>query len=828
MTFEPAQNRELNLAEKFVNETDRHLFLTGKAGTGKTTFLHQLKKNTAKRMIVTAPTGVAAINAGGVTLHSFFQLPFGPFIPGGENTKQGRQRLFKFSKEKRRIIQNLDLLVIDEISMVRADLLDSVDAVLRRLRRKNRPFGGVQLLMIGDLHQLPPVAKHDEWQLLKQYYETVYFFSSHALDQTELVTIELNHIYRQTDTHFIHLLNQIRENRLEAASIKDLNQRHIENFVPEKSQGFINLTTHNNSADRINQSRLSALGGKEICFDAEVCGDFPEHSYPAPLHLRLKEGAQVMFLRNDNSVERRYYNGKIGHIRTIAGRQIYIRCPGESEDIAVDALEWENIKYRVDEDSKEIKEDVIGQFRQYPLKLAWAVTIHKSQGLTFDNAVIDVESAFAHGQVYVALSRCRTFEGIVLSSPINFRGIETDASVLRFINKSRQRPPSESRLQTAKVLYQQQMLLECFNLQLLQNRLGYLRRLLAGNASIVQISGVADMDQLQEMAQQQIFTVSEKFKQQLETIFINQSLPEFDAYTQERVGKASVWFQDKFGLIFDDLLQNLPIDTDNRELRKKTDNALKNLKREILVKLAGIRSCANGFSPPRYLRAISMAEDEFLSKKEKKTQAPVYSESDIQHPELFQQLKVWRSRMATRHGLAHFQVLHQKVLNQIVVNLPSSRTELKKIKGVGKKILEKYGEDILELVIEYRQQHKIDRVTLPEPKHDASNLVHEVKKDKNTRQISFDMHNKGLSIQRIAEKRGLAASTIYKHLRYFVENGSLNIQRLISLEKKKAIEAALSQSAEGSLKAVKEMLGHGYSYGDIKLVLAHRKHLTSK
>jgi ATP-dependent exoDNAse (exonuclease V) alpha subunit len=434
MTFQPTQNRELNLAKKFVNETDRHLFLTGKAGTGKTTFLHQLKKNTTKRIIVTAPTGVAAINAGGVTLHSFFQLPFGPYIPGGEHHEQGRRRLFKFSKEKRRIIQNLDLLVIDEISMVRADLLDSVDSVLCRLRRQNRPFGGVQLLMIGDLHQLPPVAKHDERQLLKQYYETVYFFSSHALEQTELVTIELNHIYRQSDTHFIHLLNQIRENRLDATAIKDLNQRYIENFVPDKSQGFIYLTTHNNSADRINQSRLSALGGKEICFDARVSGDFPEHSYPAPLHLKLKEGAQVMFLRNDSSVERRYYNGKIGHIRAIAGRQITIRCPGESEDIMVDALEWENIKYRVDEENKEIKEDVIGQFKQFPLKLAWAVTIHKSQGLTFDNAVIDVESAFAHGQVYVALSRCRTFEGIVLSSPINSRGIETDASVLRFIN----------------------------------------------------------------------------------------------------------------------------------------------------------------------------------------------------------------------------------------------------------------------------------------------------------------------------------------------------------------------------------------------------------
>ncbi len=303
MTCKPSQNHELNLAQDFVQYTGSHIFLTGKAGTGKTTFLHKLKEYTAKRMITTAPTGVAAINAGGVTLHSFFQLPFGPFIPGSEAYEQSRQRLFRFSKEKKRIIKSLDLLVIDEISMVRADLLDSVDAVLRRHRRNDQPFGGVQLLMIGDLHQLSPVAKQDEWQLLKQYYESIYFFSSHALDQAEMVTIELKHIYRQSDARFIQLLNRVRDNRLEAASIGEFNRRYIENFTPEKNQGYITLTTHNNRADTINKDRLSALKGKEYCFDAEVSGDFPEHTYPTPFTLVLKAGAQVMFLRNDNSLK---------------------------------------------------------------------------------------------------------------------------------------------------------------------------------------------------------------------------------------------------------------------------------------------------------------------------------------------------------------------------------------------------------------------------------------------------------------------------------------------------------------------------------------------
>ncbi|MCP4622611.1 MAG: AAA family ATPase [bacterium] len=708
MTCNPLENHELNLAEDFVRYTGSHIFLTGKAGTGKTTFLHKLKKDSAKRMIITAPTGVAAINAGGVTLHSFFQLPFGPFIPGSEAYEQNRQRLFRFSKEKKRIIKSLDLLVIDEISMVRADLLDSVDAVLRRHRRNDQPFGGVQLLMIGDLHQLSPVAKPGEWQLLKQYYESVYFFSCHALDQAELVTIELMHIYRQSDAGFIKLLNRVRDNRLDAASIGAINQRYVENIAPEKYQGYITLTTHNSSADSINKGRLSALRGKEYCHKAEVSGEFPENNYPTPASLVLKVGAQVMFLRNDASPEKRYYNGKIGKIKAISGRKICIACPGESEDIAVEAVEWENIKYKVNEENNEIQEEIIGIFKQFPLKLAWAITIHKSQGLTFDKAVIDSQSAFAHGQVYVALSRCKTLEGMVLSSPIPSRGLDTDASVLNFIERARQNRPSANRLQAAKVFYQQQLLLECFDFQLLHNRLNYMGRLLAGNSGLVQISGVSDMVRLREMAEKLIFTVSEKFKQQLQTIFVQQSLPEYDPLILERTGKASEWFQDKFSVIFDDLVKKFQLETDNKELGKKIVSALNNLTQEIIVKLAGIKSCEKGFSPPHYLRSISKAEVAFIPAAAKKSQTPEYSESDIEHPDLFQHLKDWRSRLAKEKGLARFQILHQRVLIQIVVKLPDSRTQLKKIKGVGKKTIEKYGEDILTLVADYRKKHKIN------------------------------------------------------------------------------------------------------------------------
>jgi hypothetical protein len=610
MTPTPKENHELKLARDFVQYTGRHIFLTGKAGTGKTTFLHQLKGNTEKRMVITAPTGVAAVNAGGVTLHSFFQLPFGPFIPGSDTHETSRRRMFRFSREKKQTIKSLDLLVIDEISMVRADLLDSVDAVLRQQRRNDQPFGGVQVLMIGDLHQLSPVAKPEEWQLLKQHYESVYFFSSHALGRTKLITIELNHIYRQSDERFIQMLNQVRDNRMDAKAMAELNKRYIANFTPEEDQGYITMTTHNNGADTINRTRLDALAGREYRFDAQVSGEFPGHAFPAPETLTLKKGAQVMFLRNDTSPEKRYYNGKIGKITRIAGQLIHVTCPGDPDETEVEPVVWDNIKYTLNPEDMEIREEIIGRFQQFPLKPAWAITIHKSQGLTFDKAVIDVKSAFAHGQVYVALSRCKTLEGMVLSSPIPSQGIETDGAVLNFVETARQTPPSESRLEEAKINFQQQLLLTCFDFQLLQNRLTYLARLLKENANLVRVSGAPDIDGLKETAREQIFSVSEKFRQQLRGLFTAQTLPESDAHIQERAGKASQWFRDKFSLIFKDTVQKLRVETDNKELGKRISNTLNPLNQEIAVKLAGIMSCENGFSPSRYLRSLSKAEIE--------------------------------------------------------------------------------------------------------------------------------------------------------------------------------------------------------------------------
>ena len=367
-------------------------------------------------------------------------------MPGGEANRSQ----YRYSKAKLGIIKSLDLLVIDEISMVRADLLDGVDSVLRRYRRSEQPFGGVQLLMIGDLFQLPPVVREQDWQLLQPHYASPYFFSSRALGRTEMVTIELKHIYRQADNRFIDLLNRVRNNRVDPAALQKLNDRCIPDFAPDEKAGYITLSTHNRKADAINDSKLKALSPSSHRFEARIEGDFPEAIYPTAATLRLKPGAQVMFVRNDLSPERRYFNGKIGTITEIDGSEIRVRCPEDVDEILVEPATWENIEYTLNRKTMEIEESIIGTFQQIPLRLAWAITIHKSQGLTFDNAIIDAQAAFAFGQVYVALSRCRTLDGMVLSRPLAASAVKTDPVIVRFSQEALRNPPSREQLETGQ------------------------------------------------------------------------------------------------------------------------------------------------------------------------------------------------------------------------------------------------------------------------------------------------------------------------------------------------------------------------------------------
>jgi len=822
-------NHELQLAHNFVRDTGCNLFLTGKAGTGKTTFLRSLPENTPKRMIVTAPTGVAAINAGGVTLHSFFQLPFGPYVPGSESYERNRQRHFRFSKEKKRIIKSLDLLVIDEISMVRADLLDAVDATLRRHRRSSEPFGGVQLLMIGDLHQLSPVAKQEEWRLLQNYYDSVYFFSSRALEQTRLVTIELKRIYRQSDSRFIEVLNRVRDNRLDETAQEALNSRYIPNYEPKDSDGSITLTTHNASADSINLKKLESLKGKQWSFNAEIDGDFPEHTYPTANNLHLKEGAQVMFVRNDPSSDKRYFNGKIGAVTRISQSRISVLCPGEQTPIEVEPLCWENIKYTFNDNNKEIEEETIGSFTQYPLKPAWAITIHKSQGLTFDRAVIDAKAAFAHGQIYVALSRCRTLEGLVLSSPISTTTAQPDEALLHFDQQGRQNPPSADLLQGEKRSYQQQLLLDCFDFSALRNRLNYLVHLFTRHNRVIQPLGNIDLDQLKMRAGHDIFMVSDSFKRELQTIFSSNTLPESDPHTVERIAKGSCWFQEKLKDIFEGPLTNLGFETDNAEIRKQINRRLNELNKEFRVKLAAVHSCENSFSPSNYLRAVSAAEIDFQPEKPKKEKLPEYSEQDIDHPELFALLRQWRTDTAQKEQVAHFQVMYQRVLIQIVIYLPDNLTDLQRIKGVGPKTVGKYGDEIIDMVAAYRRKHGITEVILPEaPKTVEKETKPQPKKNppaRNTAEISFDLFNEGKSIEMIVEERGRTRATIERHLCFFIKSGELDVNRLLSSEKQQKITKVLETVQTTKLKELKEALGEGISYGEIKIMLAHQKHL---
>ena len=451
------KNQELRNAWDFVEHTGISIFLTGKAGTGKTTFLRALKEHSNKRNVIVAPTGVAAMNAGGMTIHSFFQLPLSPFVPNA-NIKNR----FDYSKEKRKIMRTLDLLIIDEISMVRADVLDAIDSVLRRFREPNKPFGGVQLLMIGDLQQLTPVVTPTEEELLQRYYDTPYFFGSKALRSINYVTIELTHVYRQQDETFITLLNNIREGNVSESDLQRLNQRYDPTFQPKQGSDYIRLTTHNRMAESYNEDQLRNLPTRAYTFSAQTEGNFPEYNYPTDFNLTLKVGAQVMFIRNDNIG--RYYNGRIGHVTYVDNEKISVLCPGDEEPFDVEAETWENTKYTLNEKTKQIEAEVQGTFKQYPLRLAWAITIHKSQGLTFEHAIIDAQASFASGQVYVALSRCKSLEGLVLASPIGNTAIINDSRVSDYIShQTEEAQKSISVLPTLKEEYYRQLLIEMFN-----------------------------------------------------------------------------------------------------------------------------------------------------------------------------------------------------------------------------------------------------------------------------------------------------------------------------------------------------------------------------
>jgi len=814
-------NEQLQLAFDFVKYTGKHIFLTGKAGTGKTTFLHQLKLNSPKRMVVVAPTGVAAINAGGVTIHSFFQLPFGPFLPaenGGNQSTTQSGGFQKINREKIAILKSLDLLVIDEISMVRADLLDGIDSVLRRYKDRNQPFGGVQLLMIGDLQQLAPVAKEEEWNLLKPHYETIYFFSSKALKQTDYVSIELTHIFRQRDESFIKLLNRIRDNNADQQTLDDLNKRYISGFTGEEGEGYITLTTHNYQAHDLNESKLAKLGAKVRKFTAGVEGEFPEYLYPTDFELNLKVGAQVMFVKNDISREKLFYNGKIGKVIQIEEKSVHVQCEGDADELVVEKVEWQNTKYTIDDQTREIKESILGTFSQIPLKLAWAITIHKSQGLTFGKAIIDAKAAFAHGQVYVALSRCKTLEGMVLSTPISNQCLRSDSRISLFNLDIQKNPPGDELLTESKLAFQKLLLFELFDFLPLLRRVGYCARLMTEHRESIHPLLKENLEQMNQEVKRDLAEVSQKFNGQLTQLLAENRDVETNVILQERVGKACHYFSEKVDQIVINKLKSVDIEIDNKVVKKSVNDAINKLSEESRLKLACLNGCKDGFTVKLYMEIRAKSSIEPADKMPKYKTDPNAREGAMPNPGLYAKLKTWRNQKADDLNVDAYLVLPQKTLLELITHLPSTITELKRVKGLGTKKVTQFGKEILPLIIEYRIEKNLG---VPDIQLEKDAEAEKKPAKPESKLLSFELFSSGKSVSEIATERHMAISTIEEHLAHYVASGEISIEKVVTPEKVARISKWFIENGSLSLGAAKAALGDNITYSELKYVLKY-------
>lgn len=630
-------NREMDLARRFVEDTAVSVFLTGRAGTGKTTFLRRLRRRSSKRIVVVAPTGVAAINAEGVTMHSFFQLSFGAYIPGTPYDP-GKYRM---SRDKQNLMRTMDLLIIDEISMVRADLLDAVDSCLRFYRDRTRPFGGVQLLMIGDLHQLAPVTQGNEWDQLTRYYASPYFFSSLALRQVQYVTVELRHVYRQQDQQFVDILNAVRENKITPQVREALNARHIPHFAPPAGEHWIHLTTHNRAAQEYNTHCLQELPGQSFTFRARTEGDFPESLYPCDFLITLRQGAQVMFIKNDPSGA--FFNGKIGTVTRIDQQHIAVHCEGEEGDIEVPTVTWDNTKYTIDAQTKDIKQEVVGHFHQVPLRLAWAITVHKSQGLTFDHAVLDINQSFAHGQMYVALSRCRTLEGLVLQYPIDLSRLIDDADVDRYMALSLEAAQrAEADLPALCRQYYADTVHEQFDFTRLSQALTYLTRVVDEHLYHLFPDFLQLLKQTLPVFDQHIGLVAGRFAQQLDALLAAAA----DNYADDpqlkaRTQAAARYFATKMTEVVKPVVEKSALSIENKADAKRYERALTDFMMNYMRLTVTLDVCLkDGFSLHTYLstKAKSMlmeaqtSESPYVRHRRERSPRPVAERGEKKIP----------------------------------------------------------------------------------------------------------------------------------------------------------------------------------------------------
>lgn len=836
MTPDP-HNHTFQLASDYINGTRQPVFLTGRAGTGKTTFLKHIKNTTPKQHVVLAPTGVAAINAGGTTIHSFFQLPFAPFIPAGlqgfnsptysadgEPDVQNAHSLIKrikFSKEKRELLQGLELLIIDEISMVRADVLDAIDTVLRYFRhRPHEPFGGVQMLFIGDMFQLPPVVPNHEWDMLREFYSSPFFFDCMALKQNEPVYIELQKIYRQTDQSFIDVLNQVRNNNLDGDGFELLHSRYQPGFVAKKRDNFVTLSTHNAKADAINETELMALSGKAQSYAAEIQGEFSEKSYPADPLLVLKPGAQVMFIKNDLAKPRRFYNGKIGVVKSLEDDSIEVQCPDDDFAIKLGREAWTNVQYSLNRQEQRIDEKELGSFRQFPLRLAWAITIHKSQGLTFEKAIIDAGNAFAAGQVYVALSRCTSLEGLVLRSQIPATAVFTDPRIVAF----------GRRMQPVQALSQQLGLARFhFQLELLTNSFD-------GNALVK--SGKALLKVLHDypagfnpeaqpwadaflLLCRDLMETGEKFSKQIGQLVQAPVLPEDTPALQERLQKAAGWFLPKLTELIE-AIKKQPAVTDSKEQASLYEIALADCYKHAVQWRQLLTACAHGFTAEQLLKARSKVQIgeivglAYSGSTKRLKDVP----SDNPNPDLVRQLRRTRDELSLPKNTPIYLIANSKTIDEMARYLPQTLADLKKINGFGDVKTKQFGAEFLAVILDYCHQHGLEGNMLEKNPKRERKIKSEVapKPISSTKQQSFDMLMQGLTPDEIAQQRGFVTGTIFSHLKLFVLEGKLPLEKLIAPEKQQQIETIILEVGADEFGPIKNRLPESITYHDIRLM----------